>query len=96
MVEITVTARHFKAPPELHETVERELQKLTRFHPGLLRAHVVLEEERGFKHIEVRLNADGTELVVKERADSYLAALNQAVDVLVRQLRKLKTRREQR
>ncbi|MEN3026794.1 MAG: ribosome-associated translation inhibitor RaiA [Chlorobiota bacterium] len=96
MLHVTLTARHFKAPEELHETVERELQKLTRFHPGLLRAHVVLEEERGFKHVEVHLNADGHDIVVKEKGDSYIAALNQAVDVLVRQLRKLKTRREAR
>ncbi len=96
MLQITLTARHFKAPDELHATLERELQKLTRFHSGLLRAHVVLEEERGLKHVEVRLNADGTEIVVKEKGDTYIAAVNQAVDVLVRQLRKLKTRRKAR
>ncbi|MCS6966466.1 MAG: ribosome-associated translation inhibitor RaiA [Candidatus Kapabacteria bacterium] len=96
MLHLTVTARHFKAPEELQETIERELQKLNRFHPGLLRAHVVLEEERGLKHVEVRLNADGREIVVKEKGDSYIAAVNQAVDVLVRQLRKLKTQRQQR
>lgn len=96
MLQLTITARHFTAPEELHATLERELQKLVRFHRGPLRAHVVLEEGRGRKHVEVRLNADGTEIVVTEQGDTYIAAVNQAVDVLVRQLRKLKTRRQAR
>ncbi len=96
MLQITVTARHFKAPEELHTAIEQELQKLRRFYPGPLKAHIVLEEERGFKHVEILLNADGEEFVVKEKGDSYIAALNRAVDILVRQLRKQKTRRQGR
>lgn len=97
MLQLSVTMRHTNAPAsELHALAERELQKVQRFFQGPLRADVVFSEERGFKHVEVRLHANGQELIAKEKGESFLQALNQVAEILIRQLRKLKTRRSAR
>jgi len=87
-----ITARHFKARPELTEAVENAMQHLTQFHDGIISTDVILENGDIEPTVEFIVHVGGKTLVAKESSDDFFKSLHGASDNMIRQIRKLKTK----
>lgn len=94
-MNITVTARHFRAPNELQQYAEESIQGLTQFYDGIVSANVVLEEHptsSALKKAEIVLSVYREQLFAKEHSDDFLKSIAACIDKLERQLVKYKAK----
>lgn len=92
-MNITFTARHFKARQELQQFAEDSITGLTHLYDGIVGADIVLEEQvKGAdgKIAEVSLLVYKDKLFAKEKTDDFTKSITACVDKLERQLTKYK------
>lgn len=95
-MNIKLTARHFKARPDLQQFAEDSVRGLTHLYDGILGADIVLEDETRVgvdKTAEISLFVNKDRLVVKERTDEFKKSIAGCVDKLERMLVKYKQKR---
>ncbi len=84
----------FKADRKLLDFIEKKLNKMDHYFDRIIDARVTLKLENAGqikdKIAEVRLKVPGDVLVVKESQRTFEASIDEAVDVLKRQLIKFK------
>lgn len=84
----------FKADQKLLDFIEKKLSKMDHYFDRIIDARVTLKLENSGrvkdKIAEVRLKVPGDVLVVKESQKTFEASIDEAVDVLKRQLIKFK------
>jgi len=88
--QIEVTARHFKAPPELRDFVESELGKLSRYFDGVLDYHVILSDDNGQQSAEIIANTKGHQFTATDVNMKMDRAVVLAVEKLRTQLNRYK------
>ncbi len=80
----------------LKEVTSKKLRKLDKYFNKDVEGNVVYSVERNWKILEITIDLPGTILRVEEASDDMYAAIDKAVDVLERQIRKYKTRLQRR
>jgi len=85
-------------PDHLRERIEKKVGKIDYFFEDDVEVVVRLMEERGARKIaEITINLmDGTVLRVEEVSADMYASVDKAIDVIVRQIRKHRTKLEKR
>jgi putative sigma-54 modulation protein len=95
-MNIQITARHFKARPDLQEFIEGAVNGLTQLYDGIVSADVVLEVETqnnsDNKMAEVSLLVFKDKLFAKEKSDDFMKSVGACIEKLERQLIKYKQR----
>lgn len=95
-MKVVTHAVHFDADQKLIDFIEKKLAKLEVFFDRIIGVDVFLKLENSGqvkdKIAEVKINIPGAVLVVKEMAQTFEAAIDEAVDILKRQLVKHKER----
>jgi putative sigma-54 modulation protein len=85
---------HFDADQKLVDFIQKKTEKLETFFDRIIDGEVIMKVEsddsRENKHLEIKLNLPGTQLFAKEKATSFEAAADEAVEALRRQLKKHK------
>lgn len=85
---------HFDADQKLVDFIQNKANKLDTFFDRIIDGEVFLRLDKGDanenKLIEIKLNIPGVQLFSKEKAKSFEAAADQAVEALRRQLKKHK------
>ncbi len=92
-MNVTFTARHFKASPELQQFAEEAVTGLGQLYGGIVTADIVLEDEMNAdagKIAEVSLLVYRDKLFAKERSDDFLKSIAFCVEKVERQLVKYK------
>ncbi len=92
-MEITFTARHFKAQDALREYALDAVKKLEKYYDGIVRSDVILSFEgtnNNLKTAEVHLSVYGTLLKAVQKSDDYHKSIDVAIAKLERQLVKYK------
>lgn len=95
-MNITITARKFKARETLKEYITDSLNSLRKFHDDIIRADVILSFQNvkaSIKNAEITLHVPGQTIVATESADEFEKSVNASVEKLSRQLKKIKTKR---
>ncbi len=95
-MNISITARKFKARETLKEFVNSEVSSLQKFFDNILDADVILSYQNihdGEKCAEIILQVPGQILTAKEESDDFTKSVSAAVEKLSRQLEKLKNKR---
>lgn len=95
-MKITVTGRHTHVPTDLVPIVEKKLSKLDKFFKDDAQASVKLKNEGDKDKIEVTITAGGCMFRSEATDDTFQNALDSAIETIVRQIRKNKTRLEKR
>ncbi len=98
-MNITITARKFKAHDTLKEFITGEIASLEKFSDDILSADVILSylnSKDSTKSAEVILQVPGQTLAAAEETDDFKKSVSAAVEKLSSQLKKLKSRREAR
>lgn len=85
---------HFDADKKLIEFIEKRVEKLTKFHSGIINSNVILKLENSSdtanKIAEIKLHTNNGELFAKKQEKSFEAAVDGAIEALKRQIDKRK------
>jgi putative sigma-54 modulation protein len=80
----------------LKAAVDKKLSKFDKFFGEDTEAFVTCKVRKGVKIIEITVNYGGTTFRCEEESDTFITALDRAVEGLERQIRKNKTRLEKK
>jgi len=95
-MNISITARKFKAHQTLKNHIEDEVKSLIKFNDDILNADVILSYHNAkdsLKISEIILQVPGQTLKASKESDDFAKSVSAAVEKLGRQLVKLKTKK---
>ncbi|MFO7446509.1 MAG: ribosome-associated translation inhibitor RaiA [Ignavibacteriaceae bacterium] len=95
-MNISITARKFKAHDSLKDFITDEVSSLEKYSDDILNAEVILSYQNSkdsIKKSEIILQVPGQTLTATEDSDDFKKSTVAAVSKLSRQLEKLKTKR---
>ena len=95
-MKITMTGRKVTLRPTFVERTETKLSKLDKFFDTDAAADVTVTAERDLHRVEVTIRCSGMVFRAEEAAEDMNEAVDRLVDILLRQIRKNKTRLEKR
>lgn len=95
-MRITVYGKQMNVRESLRESIERKLAYFDRFFGADAEAQVTCRVEKNTKILEIMIPYDGTVFRAEEREETFLCALDRAVETLRRQILRNKTRLEKR
>ena len=84
-----ITARHFKAWPELHDTVIEAANGFAKYNESITRTDIILSEDNG-KSVEFTVHVNGHTFHGEATGEDFDKAVHGASDKIIVQLRKLK------
>lgn len=91
-MNITITGRKVNVCDSFKERVEKKLGKLDKFFNDDADCRVTVTVEKNHQTVEVTINTQGMYIRAEESAPTMEESLDRVVDVLVRQVRKNKTK----
>ena len=93
-MKLQIQSIHFDADVKLTSFVERKLEKLETFYDRILGGEVFLklqnDDEKGNKIVNIKLLIAGGDIFVQEQAATFEEAVDNAYEILKRQLSKKK------
>lgn len=91
-MKITILLRHVVIDEKTKAIIEKKITKLDKFFDDEQEALVTLRKAGDTEILELTINAAGMIFRSEVKSESYLRAIDIAVDVIERQIRKNKTR----
>lgn len=91
-MNLTITARRFKLPDDLRDYIEEKSQRLTRYYENILDTEVILGWEKQARYAELKINANGTPVVLKETSEDLRKSFDLVLDKAERQLKRTKNK----
>ena len=95
-MNISITARKFKAHDSLKEYIHDEVTSMNKFNDDILSADVILSYQNmkdSIKTADITVHIPGQTLNAAENSDDFKKAVSSSVEKLTRQLKKLKSKR---
>src|SRR3990172_11877082 len=95
-MNISITARKFKAHYSLKNFITDELSSLRKYNDDILHADVVLSYQNvkdSVKKAEITLQVPGQTIIAAEKSDDFKKSISSTVEKLTRQLKTLKSKR---
>ena len=93
-MKITIYAKQMTVRESLKAMVEKKLMKFDKFFGQDTEAFVTCRVRKGDKIIEITINYNGITFRSEEESETFMTALDRAVETLERQIRRNKTRVE--
>ena len=93
-MKITIYGKQMSVRDSLKVAVDKKLSKFDKFFGEDTEAFVTCKVRKGVKIIEITVNYGGTTFRSEEESETFITALDRAVEGLERQIRKNKTRVE--
>ena len=93
-MKITIYGKQMTVRESLKALVEKKLRKFDKFFGADTEALVTCKTRKGVKIIEITVNYSGTTFRCEEESETFVTALDRAIEGLERQIRKNKTRLE--
>ncbi len=94
-MDVHITARRFKAHKDIRDYALGSIQRLDKFYDGIIRSDVILSYERttnSVKTAEVNVHINGNTLSAKEKSEDFILSLDRAIEKVIKQLDKVKTK----
>lgn len=98
-MNVTITARKFKARDSLKTFISDELSSLLKYNDDILDAGVILSYQNSkdsIKVAEITLRIPGQSLIATDVASEFEKAVSSSVEKLIRQLKTIKSKRTAR
>ncbi len=95
-MNISITARKFKARDSLKSFITKELTTLKKYNDDITRAEVILSYQHprdSIKTAEIILHVPGQTLNAAEDSDDFKKSVSSSIVKLERQLKRLKSKR---
>lgn len=91
-MKVTITSRNFHASEHLKDTIEKKIQKLSKYFSDDIVVNVMLSSEKGKDKVEATINAKGTIFRAEETSNAAYDAIDRVVDKLSSQMSRYKTK----
>ncbi len=95
-MKMNYTGKNMDVTDALRDVTEKKLSKLDKYFQTDVTGNVTFGTEKNRKTIEVTINLPGTILRAEESSDDMYASIDKAVDILERQIRRYKTKLQNR
>ena len=95
-MNIQITARKFRAKDSLKDFIREAIKSLEKFNDQIIEANVVLSYTHlkdSIKNVEIVLQIPGKIITVNDSSEDYEKSVNNAIEKIIRQLSKIKTKR---
>ena len=95
-MNVSITARKFKAHDSLKDYINKELASLRKYNDDITRADVILSYQNprdSIKTADITLHVPGQILNAAEESDDFKKSVSSSVEKLTRQLKTLKSKR---
>ena len=89
-MQITITARHFSLTKAIRDAIEDSCEKLSRYFDQIVTIHITLSLENSRNLVDMTLQASKFNLQAQAEAMDMYFAINEAVDNMEAQIKKLK------
>jgi ribosomal subunit interface protein len=93
-MQVNINSVHFKADGKLENFIREKVQKIAKFHDGIIGGEVTLKvvntDKPENKSVEIRLKVKGNDLISSKQDKTFEAAVDLAVDALRNQTEKIK------
>jgi len=93
-MQVNINSVHFKADSRLEDFIREKIQKVTKFHEGIIGSDVTLKVENTDKPenkiVEIRLKVKGNDLISSKQSKTFENATDLAIDALRNQVKKMK------
>ena len=89
-MQITFTARHFKATSRLKGYCEKKVSRLKRYYDGIIECEIILDYEKLNQIAEIAIKVYGQRLLAIEKSEDIFKSIDAAVEKLERQVKKYK------
>jgi putative sigma-54 modulation protein len=93
-VQFTNRSKRIKTTPEIKSFITSEVDKFTRIASNITTCHVILDNEGVEETVEIVLHAVDREISAHAAAKKWSAALDDAIDKVQRQLKKVKEKQQ--
>ncbi|MFH1853095.1 MAG: ribosome-associated translation inhibitor RaiA [Candidatus Neomarinimicrobiota bacterium] len=91
---IEFTARHFKAPDQLKEYAEEEMNRLHHYYDRITQGQIILAHENNSFWAEINLSVPHEKLNVRESSDNITKSIDQAVSTMITRIKKYKDKQK--
>lgn len=95
-MKLNFTGKNIEVTDALRDVTEAKLAKLDKYFEGNVEGKVVYIVEKNREIVEITIHLPGTILRAEESTDDMYASIDRAVDILERQIRKYKTKLQNR
>jgi len=95
-MKVSITTRNYSANENLKETIEKKMEKLSKYFSSDIVANVMLSSERGRSKIEATINARGMIFRAEEASNDIYESVDKAIDKLASQMSRFKTRLQEK
>ncbi len=98
-MNITITARKFKARETLKDHIKDEVKSLLKYNDSIISADVILSFQNShdsIKKAEITLHIPGQTLIAAEQSEEFTKSITLVANKLSRQLKTLKSKRKSR
>ncbi len=95
-MKITIYGKQMSVRESLKELIEKKLGKFDKFFGENTEAFVTCRTRKGVKILEITINYGTTTFRSEEESETFITALDRAIEGLERQIRKNKTRLEKK
>ncbi len=97
-MNLKINSIHFDADSKLESFIQTKINKIVKFHEGIVSAEVFLRLEKNQtqenKIAEIKLEIPGSDLFVKKQSKTFEEATNDACEALTAQLKKYKEKQK--
>lgn len=91
-----IITKKFNLTDDVKERLQKKLKKLDKFFPSDTEANVTLASQKNGERVEITIYRNGSIFRAEEADKDYLCALDRAVEIIERQIRKNRTRLEKK
>jgi len=91
-MKVTITSRNFNASENLKDTIEKKIQKVSKYFSDDIVVNVMLSSEKGRDKVEATINAKGTIFRAEESSSAVYDAIDGVVEKLSSQMSRYKTK----
>jgi len=95
-MKLTIKGKNVNVSDSLREKTEKKVNKLDRYFHDDAIAHVTLGQQRGRDIAEIMVSSKGALFRAEESSSDMYTSIEQAVDLIERQIRKNRTKIEKR
>ena len=94
-MNITITARGYKAPERLKKYVTEKMTKKERLYEGVFDVDVILSYEKLTQIAEIKMHTANKLIIAKEKSDDIFKSIDMVVDNIERQIKRYKEKRRE-
>jgi len=92
-MNITITARGYKAPDRLKQYITDKMNKKEKLYEGVFDVDVILSYEKLTQIAEVKMNVANKLIIAKEKSDDIFKSIDMVMDNIERQIKRHKEKR---